>query len=62
MNGVTDISVVIPVYGSCQSLEELCSRLLTSLDRYNFEIIMVDDSSPDNSWHVIESLVQRHKG
>lgn len=46
------ISVVIPVYGCEGCIEELCTRLrlaLMSLER-PFEIVLVDDRSPDQSW------------
>jgi polyisoprenyl-phosphate glycosyltransferase len=52
------ISVVIPVYKSEASLETLVSRLLVVLEELgrNFEIILVDDCSPDNSWEVLKKL------
>jgi len=52
------LSIVIPVYGSEQSLRPLCERLtkvLPSLAR-EYEIIMVNDGSPDNAWQAIQSL------
>jgi len=55
------ISVVTPVYGCSQTLETLYTRLhntLTSITD-NFEIIMVNDASPDNAWELIKSLVNK---
>jgi dolichol-phosphate mannosyltransferase len=54
----THISVVVPVYGSPQSLEELCSRIHASLSPLTsfYEVILVNDASPDNSWEIIEQL------
>jgi len=52
------ISVVIPVYNSVSTLAELVRRLntvLTSLDR-EFELVLVDDCSPDGSWRVLTEL------
>jgi glycosyltransferase involved in cell wall biosynthesis len=56
------VSVVIPVYNSELSLPELCDRLSGVLRRVskNFELIMVNDCSRDNSWDVIGSLAARH--
>jgi polyisoprenyl-phosphate glycosyltransferase len=52
------LSIVIPVYGCAACLEILCARLEQSLsfiaDRY--EIILVDDRSPDNAWLAIKRL------
>lgn len=51
-------SVVIPVYGCRAALEELYERLTKTLSSItdDYEIIMVNDSCPQNSWEVIEKL------
>jgi polyisoprenyl-phosphate glycosyltransferase len=56
-----DLSVIIPVYRSSQTLEPLTARLREVLDRtrLDYEIIFVEDGSPDDSWGVLESLRQR---
>jgi len=56
-----EISVVIPVYGCCECLNELYKRLATTLSSIadDFEIIMVNDASPDDSWQVITSLAEQ---
>lgn len=52
------ISVVVPVYRSADSLAELCERLTVTLRTIvdTYEIILVEDSSPDASWLTIERL------
>jgi polyisoprenyl-phosphate glycosyltransferase len=53
-----DLSVVIPVYGSQETLAPLTKRLsavLTGLGR-PWEIVFVDDSSPDRAWAVLQEL------
>jgi len=52
------ISVVTPVYGCRGCLAHLYSRLKKTLEQISpdFEIIMVDDASPDNSWATIEEI------
>ncbi|MFC2079382.1 glycosyltransferase [Candidatus Bipolaricaulota bacterium] len=55
-----EFSVVVPVYNSRDSLEELVKRLCNvfrDLGR-SFEIVLVDDGSEDDSWQVIEGLVR----
>jgi polyisoprenyl-phosphate glycosyltransferase len=56
------ISVVIPVYRAEQSLPLLVPRLISTLQsmQRHFEIILVDDSSPDSSWQVLKRLKQQH--
>lgn len=58
---VPHISVVTPVYGCAKALEELYERLVKSLETItdDFEIVMVDDHSPDNAWEVIKRLSAR---
>lgn len=56
MNSETKIAVVIPVYRAEKIVDELCNRLITNLSKLTdaFEIILIDDSSPDNSWDKIK--------
>jgi len=57
---VTEISVVIPVYGCRSCLPELHARLQRTLSACaaSHEIVFVDDGSPDGSWPVLEQLAQ----
>ena len=52
------ISVVTPVYGCEPCLGDLYRRLLDTLSKItdNFEIIMVNDASPDDAWSTIKNL------
>jgi dolichol-phosphate mannosyltransferase len=52
------ISIVTPIYGCCASLNNLYERLNQTLSTItnDFEIIMVNDSSPDNAWEIIKEL------
>jgi polyisoprenyl-phosphate glycosyltransferase len=62
-----EISVVVPIHNEQESILELLSRLREVLEKLcdregfasdDFEIIMVDDGSNDNSWQLIQ---QTHK-
>jgi len=50
-----EISIVSPVYKSAESLPEFIQRVSESLSSItqNYEIILVNDGSPDNSWEII---------
>ena len=54
------LSVVIPVYRSQESLRELYQRLVNTLTglRISFEILFVEDCGGDNSWKIILQLAQ----
>lgn len=56
------VSVVVPVYDSAATLEELCSRIADVLQLQNgdFEIILVNDGSRDSSWKVVSGLADRY--
>lgn len=55
-----DISVVLPCYNTSGSLAILADRLIRVLtnESKEFEIIMVNDSSPSNDWEVIQGLAK----
>jgi glycosyltransferase involved in cell wall biosynthesis len=57
------ISVVIPVYNSEQTLKPLVSKLKEVLEKIarEFEVIMVNDASNDDSWSVIEELADSYQ-
>jgi glycosyltransferase involved in cell wall biosynthesis len=51
-----DISVVVPVYRSERTISVLLSRLTAVLASItsSYEIVLVEDCSPDNTWQAIE--------
>ena len=62
MNTNPEISVVIPVYRAETILQELVKQLNTALDslQVSYEIVLVDDRSPDDSWVKMEELSKAH--
>ncbi len=57
---VPEISIVIPVYRSEDNLSELVKRLDQSLVNISFELVLINDCSPDRSWQVIEELCEKY--
>lgn len=57
------ISIIIPVYSCGKTLSQLYNRLEKTLSPIteNFEIIMVNDASPDDAWKTIKSLSKKDK-
>ena len=51
------LSVVIPVYRSEAIVPHLCMGLREALAMHTFEIILVNDRSPDGSWDAAEGLL-----
>jgi undecaprenyl-phosphate 4-deoxy-4-formamido-L-arabinose transferase len=56
------LSLVVPVYNSALSLEELTSRIDAALPggAYTKELILVNDGSRDESWNKIQALAARY--
>ena len=59
-----NLSVVVPVYRGESLIEPLVERLSKSLPAIakKYEVILVNDGSPDNSWEVIERLAEKYPG
>jgi polyisoprenyl-phosphate glycosyltransferase len=58
-----ELSIIVPVYRSEECLPELARRVQTALSGHirDYELILVNDASPDDSWQVIESLARTHR-
>lgn len=62
-----DLSIVIPLFNEDESLPHLAEWIDRVMDanHFDYEVIMIDDGSKDNSWKVIEELRSgnpRYKG
>lgn len=59
---MSNISVIVPVYGGSQTLFALVERLGKILSQIadSYEVLLINDGSPDKSWVVIEELVTKH--
>lgn len=58
-----NISIVVPVYRGEALIESLVERLAKSLPTFSkkYEVLLVNDGSPDNSWVVIQKLARKYK-
>jgi polyisoprenyl-phosphate glycosyltransferase len=58
------VSILIPVYRNDGGLDELVKRIGASMANssyaHSFELVLIDDCSPDNSWEVIQQLSKTH--
>jgi len=55
-----DISIVVPLYNEEESLPELSQWIarVMSLNKFSYQLILVDDGSTDSSWSVVEKLAE----
>ena len=58
-----NISVIVPVYRGEALIEPLVSRLAQVLPKVSkkYELLLVNDGSPDDSWSVIQELSRRYR-
>ena len=51
-----DISIILPTYNEAENIEIAINKIHQVLGDRNFEIIVVDDNSPDKTWEIVEKL------
>ena len=64
MKVIRKISFVIPCYNSSQTIGKVIAEIkdtMENLKKYEYEVILVNDCSPDNTFEVIEKLCEEHK-
>ncbi|MFP3169488.1 MAG: glycosyltransferase, partial [Thermoproteus sp.] len=54
------ISVVVPTYNEAENLPELLERLDRALAGRSYEVVVVDDGSPDGTAEVARRLAGRY--
>jgi glycosyltransferase involved in cell wall biosynthesis len=59
---VDKLAVIVPIYGSPNSIEPLSNRLIQVLGNLNveFEIVFVEDHCPQGSWEEVEKVCAKH--
>jgi undecaprenyl-phosphate 4-deoxy-4-formamido-L-arabinose transferase len=57
------LSIIVPVYNGEPFIEALVAQLNQTLPAFTqkYEIILVNDGSPDNSWLLIRKLIQQYE-
>lgn len=58
-----NLSIIVPVYKGETLIEPLVAQLSQTLPAFaeNYEIILVNDGSPDHSWSVIQQLIDKYE-
>jgi glycosyltransferase involved in cell wall biosynthesis len=62
MTNPPDVSIVIPCYRSEQTLPQLTERIQETMRAagVSFELVLVEDGSPDGTWNAIQELAGQH--
>ena len=56
----TELSLIVPTYCESQNIATLIERVHQSLSSYSYELIVVDDNSPDGTSEIANSLSQQY--
>lgn len=60
VKGKPILSIIVPTYNERENLPVLVERIDKALkDKYSYEIIIVDDNSPDGTWKVALELAEK---
>lgn len=58
------LSIVVPVYGSAKILPQLIEQIHAEMCKEGladrFELLLINDASPDNSWQIIQALANTY--
>src|SRR3954449_2805106 len=58
-NGLPQLSVIVPTFNERDNVTTLYRRLEAALGATRWEVVFVDDNSPDGTWDVVRGLAQR---
>ena len=61
MANVPEVSIIIPLYNAEKYIAECLESVLAQTFK-NFEVIIVDDCSTDNSCTIVESYIPKFSG
>ncbi|MBM9575661.1 glycosyltransferase family 2 protein [Leptospira sp. 201903070] len=56
-----EISVILPTYNEKENVPILLPKIAKALQKHRYEILLVDDNSPDRTWEVAENLRKKYK-
>ena len=55
-----DVSIIVPVYNSSANLNKLSKEIRSNVKKQlNYEILLVNDFSVDDSWNIIKHLSKK---
>jgi polyisoprenyl-phosphate glycosyltransferase len=57
---MNEISIVIPIYNSRETIAELHRQIAEALSNVGFDLVLVNDGSTDGSWNEVRDLCSAH--
>lgn len=56
-----DFSVILPTYNEKELISKIINEVSEALKNQNFEIVVVDDNSPDGTSQIVKTLIKSNK-
>ena len=60
--GSLEIAIVVPTFNEIENIEALVSAVQAALEGHDYEIIIVDDDSPDGTADRVREIAKRDSG
>ncbi len=54
------LSIVTPTYNEAKNIDKLVKRVHAAMGDRPYELVVVDDNSPDKTWELVEKLSQKY--
>jgi len=64
MDKKTKVSFIIPCYRSANTIKNVVDEIkdsMSKLEKYDYEVVMINDCSPDNTFEVIEEICNENE-
>ena len=55
------ISIVVPCFNEIETIEEITSKIVNTLNKYQYEILVIDDCSTDGSLKILNEIQSNNK-
>ena len=59
LEGLPKISIIVPTYNEVDNVEDLIEGLRSVLEDADFQIVVVDDNSPDGTFYAVKQIAER---
>ncbi len=56
---LVEISIVVPTYNESGNIENLWQAISSTLKGYDYEVMVVDDNSPDGTAKIVQGIIAR---
>ena len=55
------ISIVVPCFNEIETIKEITSKIVNTLNKYQYEILVIDDCSTDGSLKILNEIQSNYK-